>query len=111
MPPRTPLPLFPAIDWLQRRTRRQWIIAAVLVAFYVAYRASNMAANIVLDRWWFETVTDAPVWSTMTIAKLQLAVAAGVITALVLGPTVWLVLRSKPVGKRPINLQLRKYHE
>ena len=111
MPPRPPLPLYPVIDWLQRRTRRQRILAAALVVLYLLYRSLQMAASIVLDRWWFKSVTDAPIWSTMTAAKLQLFAGGMIITALILGSTVWVVLRSKPHGKRPINLQIQKYHE
>jgi uncharacterized membrane protein (UPF0182 family) len=111
MPPRTPLPLYPAIDWLQRRTKRQWLLVAAVAGAFLLYRAAKLGAGIMLDRWWYDTVTDAPIWSTITVAKLQLLAGTAILTALIIGSTVWVVLRSKPVGDRPINLQLQKFHE
>jgi uncharacterized membrane protein (UPF0182 family) len=45
-------------------------------------------ARIVLDRWWYDSVTDAEVWSTRVTAQLQLGITAGIATALVLGACV-----------------------
>ncbi|CAN5474404.1 UPF0182 family protein [soil metagenome] len=100
---------FPIVDWLQRRTRAQWVLAIVVVALYLLYRAARLGATVLLDRWWFDSVTDAPVWSVMTTAKLQLALAAGLITAATIGVSVRAVLRSRPIDDAPLSPPVRWY--
>lgn len=66
-------------------------VAAVILGLWLAIRAT---ARTLLDRWWLDTVTDAPIWSRRTAAQLQLGVGAGALVAIVLGGSVWLVLRT-----------------
>jgi len=59
----------------------------------------------ILDRWWFDSVTTAPVWSTRLVAQVELAAAASVVTAVVLGASTYLSLRVGPApGNRPNRL-------
>ena len=100
---------FPIVDWLRRRTRAQRLLAIIVVALYALYRAARLGATVVLDRWWYDSVTDAPIWSVMTTAKLQLAVVAGLITATTIGLSVRAVLRSAPVDDAPLSTPVRWY--
>lgn len=100
---------FPIVDWMGRRTRTQWLVVIVVVALYVLYRAARLGATIMLDRWWYDSVTDAPVWSVITTAKLQLALAAGLITAATIGLSVRAVLRGTGVGDTPLSTPVRWY--
>lgn len=84
---------FLLVDWLERRSRRQRQLVGAVVALYLVWRLGDNAAQVVLDRWWFETVTDAPVWSTRFWAQVQLVVVALAVAAVVVGTTVWHVLR------------------
>ena len=60
---------YPLVAWLERRTRRQVTVVAVLVALYLLFRGASSLAGVILDRWWYHSVTDAPVWSTITWAQ------------------------------------------
>jgi uncharacterized membrane protein (UPF0182 family) len=99
------------VQWLERRSRRQVLIAAVLVGLYVLWRAAGTIAGVTLDRWWLDSVTDAPVWSRITVARVTLAAAAGVVTLVVLGGSVLLALRTPSVdGTQPGGI-FRSYRE
>lgn len=100
---------FAAVAWIERRPRWQRRLVVALVAAYLLWRLLQLAAVILLDRWWFDTLTDAPVWSTITTAKVQLALGGGVVTALVLGFTVFAVLRSGPVTGSVGAALVRRY--
>lgn len=76
---------FAIVGWLARRPRWQVVVAAVVVLAYAAWRVVRFAARQVLDRWWFDSVTDAPIWSAVITAKLQLIIGSGLVTVLVLG--------------------------
>ena len=102
---------FAFIGWLQRRPRWQWVVVGVLVALYLLYLLLRFLAQIELDRWWYDSVTDAPVWSTMVRAKLLLAVAAGAVTAMVLGGSVALALRFRPVARSELGALVRRYRD
>jgi uncharacterized protein len=104
-------PPFPVIGWLQRRPRWQWIVAGVIVALYLLYRLLQFVARIVLDRWWYDSVTDASVWSTIVGAKVLLALVAGAVTALVLGGSVALALRYQPADRSELGALTRRYRD
>lgn len=89
----TPPERFFTIAWLERRSARQRWIVGIVVGIYVLWRLLNGLAKLLLDRWWFDSVTDADVWSTKFWAQVQLLVGAGLFTALVLGGSVFVVLR------------------
>ncbi len=110
MTERAAAPRFPIVAWLERRTRRQVLIAAVVAGVFVLLLAAKAGATALLDRWWFAATTDAPVWRVQNIAKVELFLGAFVIVAVVLGGTVYLILR---VGRRvlaPNNRAMRWYH-
>nr|MDQ3352852.1 hypothetical protein [Actinomycetota bacterium] len=100
---------FAAVAWIERRPRWQRRLVVALVAAYLLWRLLQLTAVILLDRWWFDTLTDAPVWSTITTAKVQLALGGGAVTALVLGFTVFAVLRSGPVTGSVGAALVRRY--
>lgn len=60
----------------------------------------RFAAATLLDKWWYDSVTSAPVWSTRLTAQIELALAAAVITGLALAVSVYLGLK---VGPAPDN--------
>ena len=62
--------------------------------FVVAWSMFRTISGFALDRMWFQTVTDAPVWSAVVSAKTLLFVTAVVISAIVLGSSVVLSLRA-----------------
>ncbi len=101
-------PEFPIVSFLQRRTRTQRVLAAGLVALLVALWVIRFTAATLLDKWWFDSVTTAPVWSTRLAAQIELALGAGLITGLVLGVSVYLGLRTGPApDNRPNRLVVR----
>ena len=69
------------------------------VVLYVLCWAVSRLADLLLSRWWFDSVTDAPVWSTKLAAQAWMTGIAAAITAGVLGATVLVTLRSRPVGR------------
>jgi uncharacterized protein len=102
---------FAFIAWLQRRPRWQWVVAAVAVGLFLLYRLLQFIAGLELDRWWYDSVTDASVWSTIVGAKVVLALTAGGVTALVLGGTVALAHRFHPVDRSELSVVVRRYRD
>jgi uncharacterized membrane protein (UPF0182 family) len=79
-------------------------VVASLLGLVVVGR---LAAAIVLDRWWFESVTDAPVWATKVGAQILLAVAAGLVSGVVLiGSAVFAYRTSPAAGNNPNRIVL-----
>jgi uncharacterized membrane protein (UPF0182 family) len=105
---RSAAPRIPLIAWLERRGRIEKRIALALVIVSASWWVLRLVADLVVSRWWYDTVTDAPVWSTRLTAQAFLAIAAGTVTCIVLGSTVWLTLRS---GRRRPPRWVRTYHE
>lgn len=104
-------PRLPAVAFLERRSRRQRMAALIVVVVYLAWRALRLAATVVLDRWWYDTVTDASVWSTRVGAQALLAVAAGALVLAVVGGSVWIAFRD---GRRPElerHRLIERYHQ
>lgn len=77
----------------------------------MAFYAARWAARVVLDRWWYDSVTDADVWSVRFVAQLQLLLGVGLLTAAVLGTTVWLVLRLGRLQTAPPSRFMQRYHQ
>ena len=72
---------------------------------------ARWVANIVLDRWWYDSVTTAEVWRTRFVAQLVLLVGVGLVTLSVLGTSVWFVLRTGRLQGEPTSRALKRYHE
>lgn len=87
------------------------MFAFVVLVVVAAWRGLRALANTLLDRWWLDTVTDAPVWSRRTAAELQVGLAAAVFVAAVLGTSVWIVLRVSQHDHGPLHRFWRTYHE
>lgn len=104
-------PRIPIIQFLERRTRRQWRLALAVVAAVAAWRVVRAGAAVLLDRWWLDTVTGAPVWSRRTAAQVQLGIGAGLVVAIVLGGTVWLVARTADTQTAPPHRMWQRYRE
>jgi uncharacterized membrane protein (UPF0182 family) len=108
--PRTvPTNRFPLVAWIERRSRRQVIAAAVVVGIYLCFRGASSLAGVLLDRWWFHSVTDVSVWSTITSARLLLATVAGVVTLLVLAGSLSLVRRRGDAPSNEVGGIVRRY--
>ncbi len=106
-----PVSRFGLVAFVERRGRGfravLWVLAALLVVLY----AARWVAQVILDRWWFESVTNTDVWSVRFIAQLQLLLGVGLLTAAVLGSTVWLVLRLGRLQREPPSRFMQRYHE
>jgi uncharacterized membrane protein (UPF0182 family) len=102
---------FALVGWLQRRPRWQWIVLAVLGGLVLLFWLLQFVARIELDRWWYDSVTDAEIWSTMVRAKLVLAFGAGGITALLLGGTTALAFRFHSVDRSELGALVRRYRD
>ncbi len=93
----------PLISFVERRSRALRIAIVALAGSVGVWFGARKVASILLDRWWFDTVTDADVWRVRTVAQLQLLAGVSVVTALVLGTSVWFVLRVGSVTPKPTN--------
>ena len=103
--------MYPIVAFLQRRTRVQrWIAAGLLGLVGVVWLIRFTAATL-LDKWWYDSVTKAPVWSTRLIAQIELAVAAALITGLVLGVSAYLGLRVRPAPDNGPNRLVVRYRQ
>lgn len=102
---------FLTVAWLERRSRRQRQLVGGVVVAYFLWRLLRSVARLVLDRWWFESVTDAPVWTTRFWAQAQLFAAAGLLTAIVLGGSVFIVLRLAPRRTDRLHPFWKRYHD
>ncbi len=83
----------------------------MLVGLFLLFRLLQFFAQVQLDRWWYDSVTDASVWSTMVGAKLLLALVAGGVTAILLGGTIALALRFHPVDRSELGALVRRYRD
>ena len=102
---------YPLVAWLERRSRRQVAVAVAVVSVFVGWRALRVLATAILDRWWLQTVTDAPVWRNVVLAKAELDVLAVVVTLLVVGGSLWLVRRRGDVPTEQVGGLVRRYRE
>jgi uncharacterized membrane protein (UPF0182 family) len=104
-------PVFPIVAFLQRRTRTQRWIAAGLVALLGVVWLIRFTAATLLDKWWYDSVTSAPVWSTRLIAQIELGVAAAIITGLALGTATYLGLKVGPAPDNGPNRLVVRYRQ
>lgn len=102
---------FLTVAWLERRSKRQRQLVGGVVLAYFVWRLLRSVAALILDRWWFESVTEAPVWSTKFWAQAQLFVGAGLLTAVVLGGSVFIVLRLAPRRNDRLHPFWQRYHD
>jgi uncharacterized membrane protein (UPF0182 family) len=93
---------------LERRSRTERRIALGIVVLVALWWTLRLLADLIVSRWWYDTVTDAPMWSTRLAAQALLALVAGAVTFAVLGSTVWLTLRS---GRKRPPRWVQAYHE
>jgi uncharacterized membrane protein (UPF0182 family) len=84
-------------------------LVAVAAGVFVLWRLLRSLAAVVLDRWWLQSVTDAPVWNNIVVAKVQLIVLAVAATLLVVGGSVWLVERRGDVPDEEVGGLVRRY--
>lgn len=81
------------------------------MVLYVSMVALRAVGRTLLDRWWFQTVTDAPIWSRRTLAQLQLGLGSAAIVFLVLGGSVFVVLRAARSNEDRTIRVIERYHE
>ena len=87
------------------------MIVGVAIGLVFLVLLARWASAVILDRWWYDSVTDADVWRVRFLAQLQMLVGVGLLTAAVLGSTVWLVLRLGSLQREPTNRLIERYHE
>lgn len=110
MAERAVAPRFPIVAFIERRSRREIKVVVALLGVLVLAWAASIASSALLDHWWFDVTTDAPVWRVQAVARVELLAGAAVIVAAILGTTVYLILK---VGSRvlaPNNRAMRWYH-
>jgi uncharacterized protein len=71
----------------------------------------RFTAATLLDKWWYDSVTTAPVWSTRLVAQIQLAIAAALITGVTLGISAFLGLRVGPAPDNGPNRLVTRYRQ
>ncbi len=86
-------------------------MAGGIVVLLVAVWLIRFTAATLLDKWWFDSVTSAPVWSTRLAAQVVLAVVAAVLTALVLGVSAYVGLRVGPAPDNGPNRLVTRYRQ
>jgi uncharacterized membrane protein (UPF0182 family) len=101
----------PLIQFLERRSRRQRLLGVSLLAVFVAWVALRAVARTLLDRWWLDSVTDAPIWTRRTAAQLELGFGAAFLVLLTIGSTVWIVLRVTDLTTDPPHRMWQRYRE
>lgn len=109
--PRSAAPRLPIIQFLEHRPRAQRIALVVAAGLVIGWQLLRAGAQALLDRWWLDTVTDAAVWQRRTAAQLQLGVGSGALVALLLGGSVWLVLRTARLDHGRSHRTWQRYHE
>ncbi len=106
-----PVQRFLFVSIIEERGRRTQGILLATSVFIGLLLMGNGVASVLLDRWWFETVTDASVWRTNLVAKTQLGLGVGVVTAGLVGSTVWFVLRVSKLDRAAPARIITRYHE
>lgn len=104
-------PPFPIVAWFERRSKAQRRLGGVLVAMVALALALRQFAAIVLDRWWFASVTTAPVWSTQVTAQVTIAVLAMILAGALLIPTARSAFRTPPAAGNSPNRIVVRYRE
>ena len=102
---------FPIVGWLSVARGGSGSSSSCSSRSISLYLLLQFVARIQLDRWWYDSVTDASIWSTIVGAKLVLAIVAGGVTALVLGGTVALALRFHGVERAELGALVRRYRD
>ncbi len=101
--------LLPIVAWLDRRTRRQRRFAIGLLCILAALYGLRILARVIVDRWWYDSVTDAPVWSTRVSAQLQLGAVSVLVAGAALGASIWFGLRTTDPNDVPASPVIRWY--
>ncbi|MGC2239366.1 MAG: UPF0182 family protein [Acidimicrobiia bacterium] len=104
-------PPFPVVAWLDRRTRFQRRLGLLAVALVALFGLARIVADMVLDKWWFDTVTNSDVWSTKVGAQILLASAAGLISGVALIGSAIVALRTRPAPDNAPNRVVVRYRE
>ncbi len=104
-------PPFPIVAWFERRSAPQRRIGVAVVAVVSVAFLIRQVARMAVDRWWFDTVTTAPVWSTQIRAQITLALIALVVSGAVLVPTAWVSYRTPPAPDSFPNRLVVRYRE
>lgn len=85
------------VNWLSQRPTKQKRFVAVLVGLWLAYRLVTWVLATLFERWWLDSVSDAPVWSVRTSATVQLAIVTAIVTG---GILLWSNRRAMGVAGR-----------
>ena len=109
VPSPAPTNRFPLVAWIERRPRGQVVAAGTVVAVYLLFRGASSLAGVLLDRWWYDSMTDVAVWSTITTARVLLAAVAGMVTVVVLATSLALVRSRGDVPSADVGAIVRRY--
>ena len=90
--------------------RSPW--SGIVVAIYLAFRGASSLAGVLLDRWWLHSVTDVPIWSTITWAPLcSWPRWPAIVSAVILGGTLWMVARRGEAPLDDVGGIVRRYRD
>lgn len=106
-----PVQRFLLVSMIERRSRSVRIVLSVLGVVVAMLVVGRGLAALLLDRWWLETVTDSDVWRTSTLAKAELGIGVGAVTAALVGSTVWFVLKVARLDRASPARIVVRYHE
>ncbi len=106
-----PAERFLPVALVEARSRRQRIALLSAVGAVATFLLLRAGASLVLDRWWFDSVTSAPVWRVKLTAQAQVGLGTGAVVALVLGGSVWYVWRVGRIQEPSTNGVIRRYHQ
>ena len=103
-------PRFPVVARLEQSSRRQRILIAALVSVVLFFLGLRNLATIIVDRWWSDSVTDAPLWRVRIVAQTQLFLLAFAAILAILGTTVFFIWHTGRRVLAPNNRVMRWYH-
>ncbi|MEY3148236.1 MAG: hypothetical protein RL688_1455, partial [Actinomycetota bacterium] len=103
-------PRFPVVARLEQSSRRQRILIAAIVSVVLFFLGLRNLATIVVDRWWSDSVTDAPLWRVRIVAQTQLFLLAFAAILAILGTTVFFIWHTGRRVLAPNNRVMRWYH-
>ncbi len=108
--PSAPANRFVAVSFFEGHKIRQRILL-LIAAVLILWRVVRGLASALLEKWWFDTVTDADVWISKVRSQAVLLAGTGALVAVVLGTSVWLVLKLGRLQSEPPNRAIQRYHE
>ena len=108
----TPVPQqFSLIAFMDRTMKRFQRTSITVAALAVAVLMFRGLARWLVDRWWLQTVTDAPVWRIRVVAQVGAIAVFGGMALAVLGATLWWIARTARTSIASAFGPVVRYHQ